>query len=42
MSNITYIKDGQENKNQLIIDGVKVDDADYSVASNIHAIQWNG
>ena len=41
MAKITYIKDGQENKNQLIIDGVKVDDADYSVASNIHAIQWN-
>jgi len=42
MSNITYIKDGQDNKNQLIIDGDQVDATDYSVASNIHAIQWNG
>ena len=40
MSNITYIKDGQDNKNQLIIDGERVDASDYSVASNIHATQW--
>ena len=42
MSNITYIKDGQDNKKQLIIDGEQVDATDYGVASNIHAIQWNG
>ncbi len=42
MAKITYIKDGDDNKNQLILDGVQVDATDYSVASNIHAIQWNG
>ncbi len=42
MAKITYIKDGQENKNQLIIDGEQVDATDYGVAANIHAIQWNG
>ena len=42
MSNITYIKDGQDNKKQLIIDGEQVDATDQGVASNIHAIQWNG
>lgn len=42
MSNITYLKDGQDNKKQLIIDGKQVDATDYGVASNIHAIQWNG
>tara|TARA_R100001198_G_C5117839_1_gene142067 strand:- start:135 stop:527 length:393 start_codon:yes stop_codon:yes gene_type:complete len=42
MAKITYIKDGEDNKNQLILDGVQVDATDYSVASNIHAIQWNG
>jgi|TARA_A100000172_G_scaffold79834_1_gene67830 hypothetical protein len=42
MANITYIKDGENSKSQLIIDGVQVDSSDYGVASNIHAIQWNG
>ena len=42
MSNITYIKDGQNNKSQLIIDREQVDATDYDVASNIHAIQWDG
>jgi len=42
MSNITYIKNGQNNKNQLIIDREQVDATDYGVASNIHAIQWDG
>ena len=42
MSNITYIKDGQDHKTSLFIDGDQVDATDYSVASNIHAIQWNG
>ena len=40
MAKIIYLKDGQDNKNQLIIDGERVDASDYSVASNIHAIQW--
>ena len=42
MAKITYIKDGQESKSQLIIDGVQVDSSNYNIASNIHAIQWNG
>ena len=42
MAKITYIKDGENNKSQLIIDNEQVDATDYSVASNIHAIQWNG
>jgi hypothetical protein len=42
MAKITYIKDGQESKSQLIIDGDQVDSSNYGVASNIHAIQWNG
>ena len=41
MAKITYIKDGENNKSQLIIDNEQVDATDYSVASNIHAIQWN-
>ena len=42
MAIITYIKDGENSKSQLMIDGVKVDSSDYGVASNIHAIQWDG
>ena len=42
MAKITYIKDGENSKSQLIIDGEQVDATDYGVASNIHAIQWNG
>ena len=42
MAKITYIKDGDDSKSQLIIDGVQVDSSNYGVASNIHAIQWNG
>jgi len=41
MAKITYIKDGENNKSELIIDNDRVDATDYSVASNIHAIQWN-
>lgn len=42
MAKITYIKDGENSKSQLIIDGDQVDATDYGVASNIHAIQWDG
>jgi len=42
MATITYIKDGENSKSQLTIDGVQVDSSNYGVASNIHAIQWNG
>ena len=42
MAKITYIKDGEDSKSQLIIDGVQVDSSNYGVASNIHAIQWEG
>jgi hypothetical protein len=42
MANIIYLKDGENSKSQLIIDGVQVDSSDYGVATNIHAIQWNG
>jgi hypothetical protein len=42
MAIITYIKDGEDNKSQLIIDSIQVDASDYGVASNIHAIQWSG
>ena len=42
MALITYIKDGENSKSQLIIDDIQVDASDYGVASNIHAIQWNG
>lgn len=42
MAKITYIKDGENSKSQLIIDGVQVDSSNYGVASNIHAIQWDG
>ena len=42
MAKITYIKDGQDAKSQLIIDGVQVDSSNYGLAANIHAIQWNG
>ncbi len=42
MAVITYIKDGEDSKSQLIIDGVQVDSSNYGVDSNIHAIQWNG
>ena len=41
MAKITYIKDGENSKSQLIVDGVQVDSSNYGVASNIHAIQWN-
>ena len=36
------MKDGDYSKSQLIIDGVQVDSSNYGVASNIHAIQWDG
>ena len=42
MATITYIKDGENSKSQLIIDGVQVDSSNYGVASKIHAIQWDG
>jgi len=42
MAKITYIKDGEYSKSQLIVDGEQVDATDYGVASNIHAIQWDG
>jgi hypothetical protein len=42
MAKITYIKDGQNSKSQLIIDEVQVDSSNYGIASNIHAIQWDG
>lgn len=40
MAKITYIKDGENSKSQLIIDGEQVDSSNYGIASNIHAIQW--
>tara|TARA_R110002050_G_scaffold252432_1_gene390627 strand:+ start:757 stop:1146 length:390 start_codon:yes stop_codon:yes gene_type:complete len=42
MAKITYIKDGENSKSQLIIDSVQVDSSDYGIDSKIHAIQWNG
>ena len=42
MAKIIYIKDGDDSKSQLIIDGDQVDSSNYGVASNIHAIQWEG
>ena len=42
MAKIIYIKDGDYSKSQLIIDGDQVDSSNYGVASNIHAIQWEG
>jgi len=42
MAKITYIKDGEEGKSQLIIDGLQVDSSNYGVDSNVHAIQWEG
>jgi hypothetical protein len=42
MAKIIYIKDGENSKSQLIIDGDQVDSSNYGVASNIHAIQWEG
>tara|TARA_B100000927_G_scaffold288788_1_gene284106 strand:- start:12507 stop:12911 length:405 start_codon:yes stop_codon:yes gene_type:complete len=42
MAKITYIKDGENSKSQLIIDGEQVDSSNYGIASNIHAIQWEG
>jgi hypothetical protein len=42
MAKIIYMKDGDYSKSQLIIDGVQVNSSNYGVASNIHAIQWNG
>ena len=42
MAKIIYIKDGQDSKSQLIIDCEQVDSSNYGVASNIHAIQWDG
>lgn len=42
MAKITYIKDGEDSKSQLIIDGDQVDSSNYGIASNIHAIQWEG
>ena len=42
MAKITYIKDGQEGKSQLIIDGDQVDSSNYKIDSNVHAIQWEG
>jgi len=42
MAKIIYIKDGQNSKSQLIIDEVQVDSSNYGIASNIHAIQWEG
>ena len=42
MAKITYIKDGEDNRSQLIIDSVQVDSSDYGIDSKIHAIQWNG
>ena len=42
MAIITYIKDGEKSKSQLIIDGVQVDSSNYGIDTKIHAIQWNG
>ena len=42
MAKITYIKDGENSKSQLIIDSVQVDSSNYGIDSKIHAIQWNG
>ena len=42
MAKIKYIKDGENSKPRLDIDEVIVDSSNYGVASNIHAIQWNG
>ena len=40
MPKIIYIKDGEDSKSQLIIDGEQIDSSNYSIGSNIHAIQW--
>lgn len=40
MSKIIYIKDGENSKSQLIIDGEQIDSSNYNIDSNIHAIQW--
>ncbi len=42
MAKITYLKEGEDNKSQLIIDSVQVDSSNYGIDSKIHAIQWNG
>ena len=42
MAKITYIKEGEDNRSQLIIDSVQVDSSNYGIDSKIHAIQWNG
>jgi hypothetical protein len=42
MVKITYIKDGEDSKSQLIINGEQVDSSNYGIDSNIHAIQWEG
>ena len=40
MPKIIYIKDGEDSKSQLIIDGEQIDSSNYGIGSNIHAIQW--
>tara|TARA_R100000951_G_C2551272_1_gene152525 strand:- start:85 stop:489 length:405 start_codon:yes stop_codon:yes gene_type:complete len=42
MTKIIYLKDGENSKSQLIIDGEQVDSSNYGLDSNIHAIQWEG
>lgn len=42
MAKITYVKDGEDNKATLIVDGIRVDSSNFGVDSKIHAIQWYG
>lgn len=42
MAVITYIKDGEDSKSDLLIDGVLVSSSNYGVDTKIHAIQWDG
>ena len=42
MTKIIYLKDGENSKSQLIIDGEQVDSSNYGIDSKIHAIQWEG
>jgi len=42
MPKIIYIKDGQDNTSQLIIDNEQINASSWGVDSTIHAIQWDG
>ena len=42
MARIIYIKDGENNRSQLIIDNEQIDSSNYNIDTNIHAVQWYG